>query len=117
MQRLTELVDGFDPQPAHASLFGSFARGDADERSDIDLLLLAATSRDAARWEASLDLMRQRVLLWTGNRCQCMVLTVTRIRELNAAKEPIVANWLEDGLVLSGPPLGDVIRRTAGVKR
>jgi hypothetical protein len=107
--RLTDAVDGFAPQPAHASLFGSFARGEADADSDIDLLLIAGTGRDAALWDDSAAQLRDRVFRWTGNRCQLMVLTVPRLRQLAAANEPIVANWLADGLLLSGAPLADLL--------
>jgi predicted nucleotidyltransferase len=39
-KRLREELAGWDPQPLHAAVFGSAARGDGGPESDIDLLLV-----------------------------------------------------------------------------
>ena len=48
------IVQGFDP--LQIILFGSQARGDADQQSDIDLLVVFAELRDKRK--TSLDIMR-----------------------------------------------------------
>jgi len=38
IDRITDAVSHWSPEPVHASLFGSFARGEATTNSDIDIL-------------------------------------------------------------------------------
>ena len=109
IRRLTATVEGFIPAPAHASVFGSFARGEAGEDSDIDLLLIANDPDGVTAWDAQIEQLGSDVRRWTGNRGQILAFSVDRIRELAAEGEPVVSNWLADGLVLAGDPLSSVL--------
>jgi Nucleotidyltransferase domain len=123
--RLLELLSAqarqLTPMPVHASVFGSFARGEAGDESDIDLLLIAATDQDLAEWESAIDRIECNVRLWTGNGCSCMAFSLERVRELIARGEPIVDNWAADGVLLMGDPLqrivGDAVTQTAAGRR
>jgi len=72
LARIRETIAGWAVAPLHASLFGSAARRDGGAASDIDLLIVrpdvVAEGDDA--WEAQIDALRDRMLVWTGNRCQ-----------------------------------------------
>lgn len=109
------------PMPVHASVFGSFARGEADEDSDIDLLLIASTDQELTEWESAIELIERTVRLWTGNRCACMAFSVERLRELFTLGEPIIDNWAADGVLLMGDPLrhvvGEAVTPTAARRR
>lgn len=111
LTRLKEEVARLNPAPVHASVFGSFARGEADIKSDIDLLLLAEDEQGLHRWEPQVDRFQTLVQRWTGNRCSCLMFSVHRARRLAATDEPIVDNWRTDGLLLLGDPLDQVLRR------
>ena len=119
LKRLGELVAQLTPAPVHASVFGSFARGEANDESDIDILLIADSDQDVADWDTQIDLLQERVQLWTGNRCSCMAFSVERAQQLVAQEEPIVDNWVKDALVLIGEPLQRIldIPAKAGVRR
>jgi predicted nucleotidyltransferase len=106
---LTREARSLDPFPVYAAVFGSFARGEAGDESDIDILLIAATEDGAAAWKSAVDLIEDRVRLWTGNRCSCMVFGLDRVRELVASSEPIVKNWAVDEVVLVGGPLMRIV--------
>ncbi len=97
------------PRPVHASVFGSFARGEAGEESDIDLLLIAATDQDITEWESAIELIERTVRLWTGNSCSCMAFSLERLRELFAEREPIVDSWTVDGVLVMGDPLRRIV--------
>ena len=84
--------------PFYACVFGSAARGDGGDESDIDILLvhplfpgdpdiprqatvlrsmavklsapLSWSEKDATRWIRQVDRLRERVRSWTGNRLQ-----------------------------------------------
>lgn len=102
-------VEQLVPAPIHASVFGSFARGEADDESDIDLLLLASGDEDVAAWDTQIDRLEQQVERWTGNRCSCMGLSLERAQQLALQQEPVVDNWIEDGLVLMGDALANLV--------
>ena len=123
--RLLELLGAqarqLTPMPVHASVFGSFARGEAGDGSDIDLLVIAATDQDVAGWESAIDRIECNIRLWTGNGCSCLAFSIGRLRELIASGEPIVENWVADGVLLMGDPLrrvvGDVVTPTTDRRR
>jgi hypothetical protein len=110
---LTAQTLQFSPAPVHASVFGSFARGEAGVESDIDVLLIAAADDDLASWSPPIDLLENRVRMWTGNRCSCMAFTTERVRQLAANGEPIVEQWMTDGVVLVGGPVNRIIGEPA----
>lgn len=99
-QRLRHELTTWRPRPVYACVFGSAARGDGDEASDIDLLLVhppfsgepkpgrlspkvRAQIADALRadldaaetWESQVDQLRSRVEAWTGNAVQVVDLS------------------------------------------
>lgn len=77
-------------------VFGSVARGEANEGSDIDLAVIAKSG-----WDGRVDLedaVRKRL----GNDCDVLVFTATDFTSLAAAHEPVVREILVDGIPLIG---------------
>ena len=77
-------------------VFGSLARGEANEASDIDLAVIAQSD-----WEGRVDLedaVRKRL----GNDCDVLVFTTRDFASLAAAHEPVVDEILIDGVPLIG---------------
>lgn len=109
LERLRDGAAKFVPTPVHASVFGSFARGEAGVDSDIDVLLLASSDADAERWDAQVDELEDQVRRWTGNRCRALVFSVERAQQLAELGDPIVANWIADGVLLTGNRLTDIV--------
>jgi len=105
VHRLAAEIVAWPIAPIHASVFGSAARGDADENSDIDLLLVRPDQLDAgalAAWEHQLDGLRDRVGRWTGNRAQTFDLDRTRLAEHVKADDLLVRSWVTDEIRLAG---------------
>jgi predicted nucleotidyltransferase len=104
VDRLRSTIAEWELAPAHASLFGSAARGDGDQDSDIDLFLVRPDQVDAEdeRWRAQVDLLREGVIRWTGNRAAPSELSESELRALLAQPTPIVAELRQDAVVLSG---------------
>ena len=84
--------------PLLVGLFGSAARRDGDTSSDIDVLVVS----DAADLETSSMSSRPSSGSWTGNRAQVIGASTAELRRLRKAKEPIVAGWERDLIVISG---------------
>lgn len=106
VEQLTQEVATLRPAPVHVSAFGSFARSEAGPDSDIDLLIVTPTDAERSEeWVEQVQVLAARVLAWTGNRMEHVILTVDRLREVAAAGEPVVAAWLDDAITLAGMPL------------
>lgn len=110
LDRLCKLIGGWPIAPVHASLFGSAARGDGDERSDIDILIVRPDASPDDAWEAQLDSLRSWVLESTGNRCQIFDVDRSRFAEHVAAADPLVNAWRREGIHLVGTLIETLVR-------
>ena len=77
-------------------VFGSVARGEAREGSDIDLAVIAQSD-----WGGRVDL-EDAVHKRLGNDCDVLVFTAKEFTGLAAAHEPVVDEILVDGIPLIG---------------
>lgn len=91
-------VDDWPTPPALVGLFGSAARRDGDAGSDIDVLVVSDDPDLADR----VDELAEQIRRWTGNRAQVIGRTPTEIEGLRRAKEPILAEWTRDLVVITG---------------
>ncbi len=119
---------GWRVRPLYAAVFGSAARGDGDEDSDIDLLLVhplfpgepkprgkgwaaardmlgdyvAESARDdpEPQWQRQLDILRPKVESWTGNPLQIVDLSFVQWRRPDDASELLLKEVLRDGVEL-----------------
>lgn len=67
--RMRDAVGSWKYKPVHASVFGSAARGDGDEHSDIDVLIVRPSSvdEDEEGWREQLNQFETDIADWTGN--------------------------------------------------
>lgn len=77
-------------------VFGSVARGEAREDSDVDLVVIAHQG-----WDGRAELARA-VHERLGNGCDVLHLAPEELTRAPAAREPVVAEILRDGLALVG---------------
>ncbi|MEI5674967.1 MULTISPECIES: nucleotidyltransferase domain-containing protein [unclassified Nocardioides] len=77
-------------------LFGSIARGEATEASDVDLAVIAAAS-----WGGRVEL-EDTVRARLGNDCDVLVFTPAEFAERAQEAEPVVADIVRDGVALVG---------------
>jgi predicted nucleotidyltransferase len=93
-------------QPIHASIFGSVARGEGDLRSDVDLLLVHGFSKHPpAEWIGHVAALGDQVFAWTGNHLQTYEVSESELAHHIQSDDPIVKEWLRDGITLAGPQL------------
>jgi hypothetical protein len=111
LHRLTAAVLELYPLPVHASIFGSFARGEGGAHSDIDLLLLAHDDLDShdPAWTDQAHGLAEQVLAWTGNRLETLIFTESRFAQVVAQGEPIATSWLSDSVLLHGPSIETLV--------
>lgn len=109
LRRITTEMQGWRPQPMHASIFGSFARKDGDSTSDVDVLVVRPDQASDEAWAEQVDTLSELVRAWSGNNCQVFDIDQRRIAEHIAARDPLVEAWVSEGVHLLGRPLSTVI--------
>lgn len=96
IEMLTRVVRDTASDVEAVIVFGSVARGQAHQDSDIDLAVIAAET-----WEGRAHL-QQQVHERLGNDCDVMHLTREQFTRAPKDREPVVAEILRDGVALVG---------------
>lgn len=99
IRRLRERLSAW-PDLAGAWLFGSAARGDGGNASDIDLLIVADDLQSRELHERLAEL-HEDVRAWTGNDLQVVEHSLASWRRLLRAKNPFVGQIRLDGIALT----------------
>lgn len=100
LDRLRSAIAAWPVQPAAAVLFGSAARGDMHDGSDLDLLVVrpASTPSDDPDWQAQLAGLARAATRWTGNDAR-----ILEVAEGDLARpEPVVTTAAAEGVELHG---------------
>lgn len=94
---------GWSPPAWGAWLFGSAARGDGDETSDIDVLLVRPDRVDDSDpdWLDQVERFADAVLGWAGNRCEVVEYSLAELEELFARNDRLAQDLRSDGIGLT----------------
>lgn len=95
--RIGTEVATWEPSPTFVGVYGSVARGDGDEDSDIDVLVVTSEAADE-----DVSRLAGHIETWTGNVASVMVLTPSDLRKIAKARERIVAEWRRDLIAIRG---------------
>ena len=111
IDRIADELSHWSPEPVHAGLFGSFARGEATTTSDIDVLVVIdpAGAADQEARAAQADRLATDIVRWTGNRGHIVETTPDIVAAMIAADDPLVASWRADHINLVGIRLLDLL--------
>jgi predicted transcriptional regulator len=114
-ERLRKQIADWKTPPVHASVFGSAARGEGDERSDIDLFVVRPQSVDAddESWRSQLNELSDSVYAWTGNRLGISEAGEEGLPSLAAGRPQVVRDLLGEGVHVAG----EQARRLLGKRR
>lgn len=106
-------LDAWEVPPVSALCFGSFARGDGDEDSDIDVLLIRPpdVGQREETWDLQRQALRERVHRTTGNDCQVLDIDLERLLAHVELDDPLVSSWRDEGVLLAGMSLRVAIAR------
>jgi predicted nucleotidyltransferase len=116
--RMGASIADFTHPPLSAILFGSAARGDGDEKSDIDLLLVRppTVDEDDEAWAADVERLGADVLAWTGNALHVVEYDPHEVAA-DAPGRAFLAEVEAEGVPLYGTDLRTVRRGVRTVKR
>ena len=111
--RLREAFEAWDPRPRSAALFGSAAREEGNEDSDIDIVVVRQrTTTPGETWLAQVAILREDVKAWTGNNCQVYDIGSDELQRHIDLPDPLVPAWRRDAITVSGADF----RRLLGVR-
>lgn len=119
LRRLTTACQSLGPAPLSAAVYGSVARRESGDESDIDLLIVVddVVDRHAPAWTDQTDDLIQRARSWTGNRLEPIVVGATHLAGLAAAGDPLTISLREDALTLMGRDLRDLLNQAVRIGR
>ncbi|MEA2023190.1 MAG: nucleotidyltransferase domain-containing protein [Actinomycetota bacterium] len=105
--RMRASISSWDPAPAAAWVFGSFARGSATADSDIDALVIRPDSidDDDPAWQAEIAQFEQDVRDWSGNDCNTIEFDRREFGDLIESGERLPVDVARDGIHLFGEPI------------
>jgi predicted nucleotidyltransferase len=92
-------------RPLSVVVFGSLARGEADEASDVDVLIVRPEGLDDDDWSASVEEWRCSARLLTGNRVEVLEADASEVRRLLRSHKPLWKDIVQDGVVVFGTSL------------
>lgn len=111
IERIRTEVGSWNVAARHASLFGSFARGDADADSDLDVLLVAPPlDADEDTWLAQVAHLGEAIVAWTGNEAQIVEVSEQALAHMAALDDPLLESWHAEAVHLTGARLRDLLR-------
>jgi predicted nucleotidyltransferase len=96
--RIRRHIDEWPDAPRLVGIFGSAARRDGGEDSDIDLVVVSdatGASEDAVKLAASVE-------RWTGNSTHVITVAPKDLRRMRRAREVVIAEWERDLIVIAG---------------
>jgi predicted nucleotidyltransferase len=92
-------------RPLSVVVFGSLARGEADEASDIDVLFVRPEGLDHDYWSASVEEWRRSARLLTGNQVEVLEADASEVGRLLRSHKPLWKDIGQEGVVVFGVDL------------
>jgi hypothetical protein len=100
LAEIESVLAAWSSPPTYGALFGSAARGQMSESSDIDVFLVRPVGVDDETWDSQVDQLSGQVRAWTGNEARVVSFDIDDLR----SDVPLLRNVVADGLTVCGPP-------------
>lgn len=114
LARMREEIAQWPLAPFSAVMFGSCARADGNDQSDIDVLLIRAdaVSPDDDDWFGQTSDFQDKVFSWTGNRVHVIDLSLEEMNHIESSQGQQTAACIsQDGILLAGQDVRKELRK------
>jgi len=99
-ERCAAEVGSWERRPKWAAFFGSVVRGEGDEASDIDIVLVDdRVTANHAGWADDIDRLAERIHAWSGNHASIVAFTP---EEWITSSEPVAAQIAAEAVTIWG---------------
>jgi len=107
LAELGSQAETLEPSPVSVIVFGSFARGEAEADSDLDVLFVQpkGMNDDDYRWAAAVEGWRQFARRLTGNRVEVVEANENSVGRFLRSHKTLWADIVRDGVVVYGKSL------------
>ena len=104
---------GLTPPPVSVIVFGSFARGDADAESDLDVIVVRSedVDEDDVAWRSAMETWRQTARRLTGNRVEVIEVSEHEVGQVIHSGRPLWSEVQAEGIVVFGTRLAELTAR------
>lgn len=100
VKRLGDAVTSWVDPPVYGAVFGSAARREMREDSDLDILLVRPSTADAQAWEHNLATLTRLATSWTGNDAR--IVDLDEIDLNSVAHRPLLEAVVAEGVTFAG---------------
>lgn len=113
LEELGALARKVDPIPVSVVVFGSFARGEADAASDLDVVMIrpGGVGEDDEPWGSSVEAWRTAARRLTGNPVQVLEIDESAVAGRLRRPTSLWVDVIRDGITVCGSPLGELRSR------
>jgi predicted nucleotidyltransferase len=99
--------------PVSVIVFGSFARGEADDHSDLDAIVVRPdeVDEDDDAWATAIEQWRSDARVITGNRIEILEVACHEAGTKLAGKAPLWRDVVRDGVAVHGLTIDEMMER------
>lgn len=113
LHELGERTRRVAPKPVSVVVFGSFARGEAERASDLDVVFVRPTSieEEQQKWRTGVDSWVEQAHRLTGNRVELVEVTDREAGRLLRSRKRLWLDVRRDGVVVHGLAIDELRAR------
>ena len=104
LEEISAAAGEIEPTPVSVIVFGSVARGEADDQSDVDVVVIRPddVDEDDERWSESVDHWRRRAASITGNQVELLEVAASEAGRKLRGRSELWQGIKRDGITVHG---------------
>jgi len=111
LSRIGAAADSLPLSPVSIIVFGSFARSEADEQSDVDAIVVRPDDvpEDDDAWASAVECWRNEARAITGNRVEVLEVSYAEVRTRLASDMALWRDVIRDGIAVHGLEIDELL--------